>query len=124
VEGESDAERKARQQRRWDNAVRISIFAIIGSGILTFAAQDDLFATRCFRVTPRVACVMNLRSIDGAKCTWALELKKQTNALPADSDLFGPALYLREKPQCPAGGIYSLRRIDQKPRCTIPGHTL
>jgi hypothetical protein len=33
--------------------------------------------------------VGNLKAIEGAKATWALENRITTNAVPADSNLFG-----------------------------------
>ena len=119
----SDEQIKLRRQERWERAILISIFAIIASGILTFAATDAFFTPhRC--PNPRTACTQNLRAIDGAAATWALENSKDTNALPTDADLFGPSLYLREKPTCLAGGTYTLGPVGQKPRCSIPGHTI
>jgi hypothetical protein len=65
---------------------------------------------------------MNLIAIEGAKATWALENHKMTNDVPTDSDLFGPDSYIREKPQCPEGGVYALGKAGEKPRCSIRGH--
>ncbi|MBN2506515.1 MAG: prepilin-type N-terminal cleavage/methylation domain-containing protein [Verrucomicrobia bacterium] len=70
------------------------------------------------------ACIANLKQIDGAKATWALEMKKTNLDTPTDADLFGATLYIREKPQCPGGGTYSLNAVDTKPTCTVAGHTL
>src|SRR5437016_7535180 len=56
----------------------------------------------------RAACIANLKQINGAKATWALEQKKANSDAPADTDLFGSTLYIRIKPPCPAGGNYSL----------------
>src|SRR5436305_13122668 len=54
------------------------------------------------------ACIANLKQIDGAKATWALEAKKQTTDTPVDTDLFGTTSYIRAKPGCPANGTYPL----------------
>jgi hypothetical protein len=70
-----------------------------------------------------VACIANLQMIDGAKTMWFLEEKKSTNDLPAWTDLVGTANYIREKPVCSHGGAYSLNGMNQKPTCTILGHT-
>ena len=72
------------------------------------------------------ACINNLRMIDGAKGQWALENHKQNSDTPTEKDLApymgrGPA---GEFPVCPQGGTYIIGRIDEKPRCTIPGHVL
>jgi competence protein ComGC len=70
----------------------------------------------------RAACVMNLRAIEGATATWALEHKKTQNDTPTAADLFGPDKYMRETPVCPAGGTYTLRPPSEKPTCSIPEH--
>ncbi len=69
-------------------------------------------------VSQRGACIANLRQIFGAKATWALETKQMATATPSDTDLFGTDKYVREKPQCPAGGTYTLGGADTKPSCS------
>jgi hypothetical protein len=70
----------------------------------------------------RTPCVMLLRSIEGAKATWALEQKKLPTDTPTDADLFGRNAYIYEKPTCPQGGTYTLGKVGEKPRCSFPGH--
>src|SRR6266542_2020925 len=72
------------------------------------------------------ACIANLKQIEGAKATWALETKKTSADSPADDDLFGSTVYIREKPGCPASGTYEIGKVDSKPTCTMSteGHTL
>lgn len=62
--------------------------------------------------------------IDGAKGSWALEHHKLTSDIPSDADLFGEVSYIREKPVCPGGGVYTIGSIGEKPRCSVPGHTI
>ena len=68
-------------------------------------------------------CAARLRAIDGAKAIWALEHQKNNADIPADADLFGLGRYIFKKPVCPQGGAYTLGRVDEPPRCSIPGHT-
>src|SRR5258706_525431 len=63
------------------------------------------------------ACIANLKQIEGAKATWALEAKKTNADSPADTDLFGATTYIREKPGCPASGTYTVDKVDTKPTC-------
>ena len=70
------------------------------------------------------SCICNLKQIDGAKATWALENGKKNSDIPTESDLFGLTNYIRDKPICPEGGIYTLGRVDDPPRCSIPEHDL
>ena len=71
-------------------------------------------------------CIENLRQIFGAKATWCLEMKKTPSDTPGDTDLFGSSAYIREKPDCPANGSYTLQPVDTKPSCSYSGigHTL
>ena len=70
------------------------------------------------------ACINNLRQIEGAKATWALENKKLGNAVPTGTDLYGATLYIRETPVCPAGGAYTIAAVDTKASWDVAGHSL
>ena len=78
--------------------------------------------------SPKGSCFANLRQIAAAKQQWAEETKQAPTVVPADSDLFGPTLYLREKHPCPRGGTYKLNAVSAKPTCSKSGapdfHTL
>jgi len=69
----------------------------------------------------RSACIANLKQIDGAKATWALEMKKVNGDTPVDTDLFGTTAYIRVKPSCPGGGDYTIDKVDTRPSCTLAG---
>ena len=69
-------------------------------------------------------CISNLRQIDGAKQQWALENKKQTTDTPTAQEL---DTYLHRSfttLKCPAGGIYTINAVGEKPACSIPQHDL
>ena len=69
---------------------------------------------------PQEVCFSNLRQIDSAEQSWAVENHKTTNDAPTWSDLDN---YLRRTNiVCPAGGTYSLGRIGDVPACSIPEH--
>ena len=74
------------------------------------------------------ACIANLKQIDGAKATWALEAKKSNTDIPTPGLLYGPLNYIRDEPGCPSGGAYDLREVQLKPLClpfgASAGHTL
>ena len=69
--------------------------------------------------TTGIQPVCNLKQIDGAKATWALEEKKHNVDVPGDADLFGATRYIRDKPECPANGVYTLQQVDAKPTCSL-----
>lgn len=89
-------------------------------------------------------CWGQLKSIEGAKEIWRLEHPPATPGAkgprgqrkrpatppiagrqenPSESDLFGPTLYIAEKPKCPKGGTYIIGALDERPRCTFPTHS-
>jgi competence protein ComGC len=98
----------------------ISIAMIAVIGLLAAIAVPNFVKAR--EAAQRNACVANLRQIQGAKDTWALEHKKVESDKPTEADLFGPSAYIRETPICPAGGVYSINHVGSKPTCSIPGH--
>src|SRR5262245_30919149 len=68
------------------------------------------------------ACINHLQQISGAKRSLAMENKKGDADIPTAQDL---SVYLKSGSLiCPAGGIYSLNSIGQKPTCSIQGHEL
>jgi len=70
------------------------------------------------------ACINNLRQIDAAKQTWALENKSATNNTPTVQELTG---YLKTDPgvfRCPAGGTYTINKVGEPPTCSIQKHQL
>jgi len=73
---------------------------------------------RARKETARNTCMSNLRQMEGAKQNWGLELKKASNASPADDDLFGDNLYMRIKPECPLGGDYDLGDLSTPVTCS------
>lgn len=68
-------------------------------------------------------CIYNLRMIDGAKQTWALEMGKQGTDTPTWSDIQPYfAGTNAAMPKCPSGGTYTIGAVNQRPTCSIPGH--
>jgi prepilin-type N-terminal cleavage/methylation domain-containing protein len=98
------------------------VVAIIG--LLAAIAIPNFVKART--LSQKNACIANLKQVDGAKATWAMELKKNNSDVPGDSDLFGATLYIKDKPECPGGGTYSLLAVDIKVTCTqaAAGHSL
>jgi prepilin-type N-terminal cleavage/methylation domain-containing protein len=95
------------------------VVAIIG--LLAAIAVPNFVKARA--ASQKAACVMNLRAIEGAKATWALDAKKGNTDVPGDGDLFGLDKYIRDKPSCPANGTYSINDVATRPTCTVPDHT-
>ena len=69
-------------------------------------------------------CINNLSQIDGAKQQWALDKKKQPTDTPTAQELDA---YLHQSfttLKCPAGGVYTINAVGEKPACSIPHHEL
>ena len=96
------------------------VVAIIG--LLAAVAIPNLVKAR--KAAQRAACINNLKTIEGAKGIWALEMRKTDADIPQDADLFGLDKNIRDKPACPAGGTYNLNAVSERPTCTIADHTL
>ena len=80
-------------------------------------------------INQRNACINNLRQIDAAKQQWALENGKKSTDTPAEDDIKPyvgkpDANGNQSFPKCPAGGKYTIGRMDQMPTCSVPGHVL
>jgi general secretion pathway protein G len=78
-------------------------------------------------VSRRNTCIANLRQIDNAKQTWAMEKGKVSTDAPEVTDLVGSDRYLRQVPICPGDGEYTLEQVSKKPTCSLgptEGHTL
>ncbi|SRR6266481_6609629 len=67
-------------------------------------------------------CINRLRMIDGAKQQWALERHKTTNDIPSWDDIRFYVTRKGDVPACPAGGTYTIGRVDEDPKCSYP-HT-
>jgi Domain of unknown function (DUF4190) len=78
------------------------------------------------------ACINNLRQIDAAANEFALEHHKQTGDAINFPDDLTPYIKLDSQgkiPSCPAGGIYSIKKVGDMPTCSLgttvtPAHVL
>lgn len=99
------------------------VVAIIG--LLAAIAIPNFVKART--ASQKNACIANLKQVDGAKATWALEAKKVNADIPASGDLYGSTAYIRDEPTCPGGGTYTPGAVSAKPLCSLgatQGHTL
>src|SRR5512143_3178869 len=96
------------------------VVAIIG--LLAAIAIPNFVKAR--QASQKNACIANLKQIDGAKATWALESKAQNTDTPTTTQLYGATNYIRTEPSCPGGGAYTMGTVADKPTCNIAGHVL
>lgn len=93
------------------------VFVIL---LLTAIAVPNFVKARV--TASKSACINNLRQIDGAKNSWALE-HKLTNGAPVLDAGINALLKGAATPLCPAGGIYSFNPVGVSPTCSL-GKTL
>src|SRR5258705_9215476 len=101
------------------------VVAIIG--LLAAIAIPNFIKARA--ISQKNACIANLKQIDGAINTWALEKQKVNGNSIDTNELYGPANYIKAAPNCPAGGSYSYVSVGApvQGNCALSnaeGHTL
>jgi hypothetical protein len=73
-------------------------------------------------IAQRNACINNLRQIQAAKQSWALQQKKSGGDPVTMTDISG---FLQPRPFiCPKSGVYQVNPVGEDPTCSIPGHKL
>ena len=106
------------------------VVAIIG--LLAAIAIPNFVKAR--ETARKNTCINNLRLIDGAKQTYALEANTSVAYVPTQSNVApylgraGAAVYVTLKSAnvfCPDSGTYNINNVGQKPSCSFQnGHQL
>ena len=96
------------------------VVAIIG--LLVAIALPNFRKSR--EVAQYNVCFENLKQIEAAKQLFGMESAKKNGDLVSETDLVGPALFIRKMPECPGGGTYAISPIGDYATCTVAGHSL
>lgn len=97
------------------------VVAIIG--LLAAIAIPNFVKARA--ASQKNACIANLKQIDGAIATWALEQKKGSSDTVDTAQLYGSDNYIRTEPKCPGNNqSYTISTVAVKPTCSISDHVL
>ena len=92
------------------------VVAIIG--LLAAIAIPNFVKART--ASQKNACIANMKQIDGAISTWALEAKVSNGSNVDTSALFGSDNYIRVTPECPAGGAYTYDTVGAPAQVECP----
>jgi prepilin-type N-terminal cleavage/methylation domain-containing protein len=114
---------RKRRSRRGFTLVEVMTVMFVMSTMFTIATPGMIRArTKAWRAT----CVTNLKQMQGAKEQWALQTSASSFSVPHHTDIFGPTLYIRTRPRCPAGGFYWMGAVSEPVGCTrfADGHVL
>ena len=110
----------------WLGRRRLVLIITVASVWLLLAAIAIPGFIPARNVAFRNACINNLREIEKAKVSWV----KAEHKFPADISTFEELCvtnkFLRYKPTCPAGGIYTLGALEERVNCSLTdkGHKL
>jgi prepilin-type N-terminal cleavage/methylation domain-containing protein len=100
--------------------VEIMLVILIISMLLLIAIPSFMAARERSQAK---TCIAQLRQIRYAKESWAMDFRKDPGDEPALGDLY--PVYLKDNPECPLGGVYSINAVNTDPACSIGGnHTL
>ena len=93
------------------------VVAIIG--LLAAIAIPNFVKART--ASQRNACIANMKQVDGAISTWALEQKKNNGDGVVLADLFGNTSYIRVESKCPAANLsYAVTTVGAVPQVQCP----
>lgn len=102
------------------------MFVILLIGLLLAIAIPNFVAAR--KQTRKKACINNLRKIDWAKDAWMMDNNKDRDVVITEDNIFPSSGlgYLRAKPVCDAGGVYTIGNGEEDPTCSLSadGHNL
>lgn len=100
------------------------MFVVAVIGLLVAIAIPSLVKART--LSQSRTCMANLRQVDSAVTTWAVEHNKGLGDTIDTTAFIGPTNYLRQLPTCPAGGDYTFSTVGAAPQitCSLSGHGL
>ena len=104
-------------------AVVSGVFSLMLVGLIILIAAIAIPNIKEARKNAQTtACKTNLRTIEMTITEWSLEKRKADDAEVTLVDLES---YMKQGiPRCPSGGEYGLYTVEDKPTCTVEGHTL
>ena len=98
--------------------IALAVAALAVAVALALRLSPRPRAVQAFSVCPHYLVV-----IDSCKQEWQLEYRKTANDTPTWDDLrrYLPAVYSNSVPMCPEGGIYTIGKVGEAPKCSLGG---
>ena len=96
--------------------IEMVIVILILATLLSIAIPQVMRARENARTQ---SCIANLWEIEGAEVRWAMENRKGSGDVPSKGDLV-PG-HMKQWPECPEGGTYTLQGSVQMPLCSVGG---
>jgi len=88
--------------------------------LMTFVLTSISCSPKEVKIIAGRSCLANLKMIDGAKDTWALEAGATNGKIVLQRDLLP---LLREFPECPQGGSYTIGAVGARAKCSHPARS-
>jgi hypothetical protein len=84
---------------------------VAATGVLVAMMAPNFVKARTIHCHGANPCIANMKQIDGAISTWALEQRVPDGTAVDTSEIFGHDKYIRVEPECPTGGKYIYSRV-------------
>lgn len=98
--------------------VEVLIVVLIIGMLVSLAAPNFVRARETARAK---SCAQNLRVIEVAKDQYMMDYNLPRTVTIDEANVIGPNSYIKEYPQCPSNGTYTIGRGDEEATCNFGG---
>ncbi|MGC4044669.1 MAG: prepilin-type N-terminal cleavage/methylation domain-containing protein [Armatimonas sp.] len=98
--------------------VEMMIVVLIIGMLVSLAAPNFVRARETARAK---SCAQNLRVIEVAKDQYMMDYNLPRSVSISESNIIGPSSYIKENPQCPSNGTYTIGKGNEEAICNFGG---